>query len=52
MSSGDVRIGDVVKVEQGLGVVKYIGEVQFAEGVYVGIELHDEDEEIGDHQGW
>eukprot|EP00484_Ammonia_sp_Unknown_P028142 CAMPEP_0197048986 /NCGR_PEP_ID=MMETSP1384-20130603/24239_1 /TAXON_ID=29189 /ORGANISM="Ammonia sp." /LENGTH=576 /DNA_ID=CAMNT_0042481205 /DNA_START=12 /DNA_END=1742 /DNA_ORIENTATION=+ len=33
------RRGDVVLVEQGLGVVRFVGDVDFDEGKHIGIEL-------------
>eukprot|EP00486_Rosalina_sp_Unknown_P009594 CAMPEP_0201590386 /NCGR_PEP_ID=MMETSP0190_2-20130828/177185_1 /ASSEMBLY_ACC=CAM_ASM_000263 /TAXON_ID=37353 /ORGANISM="Rosalina sp." /LENGTH=145 /DNA_ID=CAMNT_0048046433 /DNA_START=41 /DNA_END=474 /DNA_ORIENTATION=+ len=33
------RRGDVVLVEQGLGVVRFVGNVDFDEGKHIGIEL-------------
>merc|ERR1719219_3358954 len=35
----DCRIGDVVLVQSGLGIVRFIGDVEFAVGRHLGIEL-------------
>jgi len=44
----DFNPGDVVRVEEGIGVVRYLGEVRFAKGVWAGVELV---ERLGMHDG-
>jgi len=44
----DVHPGDVVRVEEGIGVVRYLGEVRFAKGIWAGVELV---EKLGMHDG-
>lgn len=44
----DFSPGDVVRVEQGIGVVRYLGEVRFAKGIWAGVELV---EKLGMHDG-
>jgi len=44
----DVHPGDVVRVEEGIGVVRYLGEVRFAKGLWAGVELV---EKLGMHDG-
>lgn len=44
----DMKPGDVVRVEEGIGVIRYLGEVRFAKGIWAGVELV---EKLGMHDG-
>jgi len=44
----DIGPGDVVRVEEGIGVVRYMGQVRFAKGLWAGVELV---EKMGMHDG-
>ena len=44
------RVGDVVMVKQGIGVVRYVGNVEFDKGKYFGIEVKGPPV-IGGHNG-
>ncbi|KAJ7163329.1 dynein associated protein-domain-containing protein [Mycena filopes] len=42
MSTGDVRLGTIVEVSVGRGVVRFSGSTSFMAGKWVGIELYDQ----------
>jgi len=44
----DMHPGDVVRIEEGMGVIRYLGDVRFAKGIWAGIELV---EKMGMHDG-
>jgi len=44
----DLMPGDIVRVEEGIGVVRYMGQVRFAKGLWAGVELV---EKMGMHDG-